>query len=77
MTPKWMVCVSVNYFSIKSITSGALQTLPGPHLPCNDLLESVLALGIGVVSHDDHDHRHELVHQGQGAVLQLPSQDPF
>lgn len=46
-------------------------------MPCNDLLQSVLALGIRVVSHDDHDNGHEFVHQRERAVLQLPCQDPF
>lgn len=40
-----------------------------------DLLQSVLALAVAGVSHDDHDHRHLFVYQRQGAVLQLSSQN--
>lgn len=40
-----------------------------------DLLQSVLALAVTGVSHDDHDHRHLFVYQRQGAVLELSSQN--
>ena len=46
-----------------------------PHLASDDLLQGVLTLDVGVVPHDDHDDGHQLVHQGQRAVLQLPCQD--
>lgn len=47
----------------------------GSHLAGDDLLQGVLTFDVGVISHDDHDNRHELIHQGQGAVLQLSGQD--
>lgn len=47
----------------------------GSYLAGYDLLQGVLTLGVGVVSHDDHDDRHELVHQSQWAVFQLSGQD--
>ena len=40
-----------------------------------NLLKSVHALWVDGVSGDDHDHGQVGVHQRQGAVLQLPSQD--
>ena len=40
-----------------------------------DLLKSVHALWVDGVPGDDHDHGQVGVHQRQGAVLQLPSQD--
>ena len=50
---------------------------PLTYLPSNHLLKGILALGVGVVSHDDHDDGHQLVHQSQGAVLQFASEDAF
>lgn len=40
-----------------------------------DLLQSVLALAVAGVPHDDHDYRHLFVYKCQGAVFQLTSQD--
>lgn len=40
-----------------------------------NLLQGILTFAVGVVSHDDHDDRHEFIHQGQWAVFQLASQD--
>lgn len=55
------------------------MTQPGgrPHLAGCDLLQGVLAFGKARILHDDHDDRHLLVNQCQGAVLQLSSQDAF
>lgn len=36
--------------------------LNGSYLSCHHLLQCVLALGVRVVSHDDHYDRHEFVH---------------
>ncbi|KAG7230253.1 hypothetical protein INR49_024357, partial [Caranx melampygus] len=41
----------------------------------SDLLQSILALNIAGVSHDDHDDWHVFVNECQGTVFQLPSQD--
>lgn len=45
------------------------------YLASNNLLQGILTLDISVVSHYDHDHRHEFIHQGQRAVFQLSCQD--
>src|SRR4029434_681904 len=45
------------------------------HLAGHHLLQGVLTLVVGVVSHDDHDDGHQLVHQRQRAMLQLARQD--
>lgn len=47
----------------------------GAPLAGHHLLQGVLTFGVGVVSHDDHDDRHEFIHQGQRAVFELSSQD--
>lgn len=61
-----------NYINNPFITSGNKNCT---HLAGHNLLQGVLAFGIAVVSHDDHDDRHQIIHQGQRAVFQLSSQD--
>ena len=43
----------------------------------SDLLHGIHTLGEDLVPHHDHDDGHCGVDQGQGAVFQLPSLDPF
>lgn len=53
----------------------ACRSVRGTYRSSGDLLQSILALGVAGVSHDDHDHRHVFVYKCQRAVLQLPGQD--
>lgn len=47
------------------------------YLAGNNLLQGVLTFDIGVVSHDDHYNRHEIIHQCQWPMFKLSSQDAF
>lgn len=47
------------------------------YLSGSDLLESIVTLGIAIISHDHHNDRHVFVNQSQGAVLKLSSQNAF
>lgn len=47
----------------------------GTYRSGSDLLQSILALGVAGVSHDDHDDWHVFVYKCQGTMLQLPGQD--
>ena len=46
-------------------------------VPSSDLLHGVDTLGENLISHHNHDYRHCGVYQGQRAMFQLASLDPF
>lgn len=49
----------------------------GPTRSGSDLLQSVLALSVAGIFHDDHDDWHVFVYECQRSMLQLTSQDAF
>lgn len=69
------VCTKDKLIVCRVALQHTLYKVFGSYLAGYNLLQGVLTLDVGVVSHDDHDDRHEFVHQSQWAVFQLSSQD--
>lgn len=62
------VCVILPAGRLKRVLSSTYRS-------GSDLLQSILALNVAGVSHDDHDDWHVFVNECQGTMFQLPSKD--